>query len=66
MVKNFTVGELKALVAFYGSPEGRSANEKFPTYMRETIPQIQQEVKKAMEVAQKPPETKAKPEPPAK
>jgi hypothetical protein len=53
LVKNFTVGELKAMVAFYGSPEGKSALSKLGPYMGEVIPRIQQEVKKAIEVAQK-------------
>ncbi len=56
LVKNFTVGELNAMVAFYGSPEGQSAYRKFDVHMRETIPRIQQEVKKALEVAAKQPE----------
>ncbi len=53
LVQDFTVGELNAMTAFYGSPEGQSAYKKFPTYMRQIMPQIQQEVRKALEVAQK-------------
>ena len=53
LVKNFTVGELNAMVAFYGSPEGQSAYKKFASYMGEMMPQIQQEVKKEMTEAQK-------------
>jgi hypothetical protein len=53
LVKNFTVGELDAMTAFYGSPEGQSASKKFGTYMMGVMPQIQQEVKKAMDEKQK-------------
>ncbi len=53
LVKNFTVGELQAMVTFYGSPEGKAAFKKFGTYMGEVIPQIQQQAKQAMEAAQK-------------
>ena len=53
LVKNFTVGELTAMTAFYGSPEGQSASKKFGPYMMGIMPQIQQEVKKAMEEKQK-------------
>lgn len=53
LVKNFTVGELNAMVAFYGSPDGQSAYKKFGPYMAGIMPQIQQEVKKAMEEKQK-------------
>jgi len=53
MAKNFTVGELNAMTAFYGSPEGKSAAKKFGPYMAGVMPQIQQEVKKAMDEKQK-------------
>ena len=53
LVKNFTVGELNAMTAFYGSPEGKSASKKFGPYMMGVMPQIQQEVKKAMDEKQK-------------
>jgi hypothetical protein len=70
LVKNFTVGELNAMVAFYGSPEGQSAAKKFGPLMAEVMPQIQQEVKKAIAETQKQPESKeqqkpkTQPEPP--
>jgi hypothetical protein len=38
MVKNFTTDELKALADFYGSPIGRSAMQKFGTYMADLMP----------------------------
>jgi hypothetical protein len=53
LVKDFTVGELDAMTAFYGSPEGKSAAKKFGPYMMAIMPQIQQEVKKAMDEKQK-------------
>jgi hypothetical protein len=53
LVKHYTAGELQAMVTFYGSPEGHSAYKKFPGYMGDIMPQIQQEVKKAMVEAQK-------------
>jgi uncharacterized protein len=62
LVKNFTVGELNAMVAFYGSPEGKSAAQKFGPYMMGIIPQIQQEVKKAMDEKQKAQGSKDKPD----
>ena len=74
LVKNFTVGELNAMTAFYGSPDGQSAAKKFGPYMMGIMPQIQQEVKKAMDERQKEPEangqagtqqgTSRKPKPP--
>jgi hypothetical protein len=53
MAKNFTVGELNAMAVFYGSSEGKSAAKKFGPYMAGIMPQIQQEVKKAMDEKQK-------------
>ena len=47
MTKYFTVGELNALIAFYGSPEGRSAMKKLGVYMADFMPTIQQEVMRA-------------------
>lgn len=64
LVKNFTVPELKAMLAFYGSPAGQSAWKKFSPYMDEVMPPIQkevrEEVRKRME-AEKPPESKEAP-----
>ena len=65
LVKNFTLGELNAMVAFYGSPEGKSAAQKFGPYMMGIMPQIQQEVKKAMDERQKQAGSKGQPEPAA-
>lgn len=63
LVKNFTVGELNAMVAFYGSPEGQSAAKKFGPYMAGIMPQIQKEVKKAMDEQQKQQGAQGQPEP---
>jgi hypothetical protein len=70
LVKHFTLGELNMMVTFYGSPEGQSSIKKFGPLMAEVMPKIQQEVKKALEATQKPPEPtapkapKGQPEPP--
>ena len=47
MVKNFTTDELKALADFYGSPIGKSAMQKFGTYMADLMPVLQAEMIKA-------------------
>ena len=47
MVKNFTTDELKALADFYGSPVGKSAMQKFGTYMADIMPVVQAEIMKA-------------------
>jgi hypothetical protein len=49
MVKFFNADELKALADFYGSPVGKSAMRKFPDYMAEVMPTLQDELEKAME-----------------
>jgi hypothetical protein len=63
LTKNFTVGELNTMVTFYGSPDGKSAAKKFGPYMAGIMPQIQQEVKKAMDEKQKQEGSKDQPEP---
>lgn len=49
MVKHFTADELSALANFYGSPVGKSAMKKFPNYMADVMPTLQEELGKAME-----------------
>jgi uncharacterized protein len=49
MAQHFTLKELKALAAFYGSPEGRSAVKKFGAYMADVMPVIQQEMLRAQQ-----------------
>jgi hypothetical protein len=63
LTKTFTVGELKAMVDFYGSPDGQCAFKKFGPYMSAVLPQIQQEVKTAVLAAEKPAEPKEAPKP---
>ncbi len=49
IVKHFTVREINALTAFYGSPEGRSITKKFSVYMADVMPAIQQELTDAID-----------------
>jgi hypothetical protein len=65
LVKQFSVIELKAMTAFYSSPEGKSIRQKMGPYMAEVMPQVYQEVAKAMKAAepQAAPESKATPAP---
>ena len=48
VTKHFTVREINALAAFYGSPEGRSITKKFSTYMADVMPSIQEELSKVL------------------
>jgi hypothetical protein len=48
MVRHFTVGEINALTAFYGSAEGKSVMKKFGLYMADVMPVIQAETNRAM------------------
>jgi hypothetical protein len=47
MVKHFTTEELKALADFYGSPVGKSAMQKFGSYMADIMPTLEAEIMKA-------------------
>jgi hypothetical protein len=47
MIAVFSVEELNALAAFYGSPVGQSIVTKFPVYMAEVMPVIQLELTQA-------------------
>jgi hypothetical protein len=49
LVKHFTVKEINALAAFYGSAEGRSITKKFGAYLADVMPAIQEELSGAME-----------------
>ena len=49
LVKHFTLSELKAMSAFYGSPEGRAIHKKFGDYMADVMPQVNQEVVAALQ-----------------
>lgn len=48
MVTHFSAAELRALAAFYGSPEGRRVMDKMPAYMADVMPAIQQEMARAV------------------
>jgi hypothetical protein len=65
LVKNFTVGELNAMVAFYSSPEGQSALKKFGPFIAGVMPQIQEKVKQGLAETKKPTVTMEPLKPPA-
>lgn len=66
MVNKFTLNELQALVMYYGSPGGKSAQIKLGSLTMEVLLQTQKEVKKAIEEAKKQqPTPQAQPAPPA-
>lgn len=48
MVKTFTVEELEAMVAFYGSPNGRSISAKIESYQNEISPSFTRMMDKAL------------------
>jgi hypothetical protein len=49
LAKIFTVGELKAMIAYYSTPEGKSSMKKMGAYMADLMPVIQVELKKAVQ-----------------
>jgi hypothetical protein len=49
MVKTFTADELNALADFYGSPAGKSAMAKLGPYMKDVMPLIMAEMKRAVD-----------------
>jgi hypothetical protein len=51
LVKYFTPDELEALADFYGSPVGKSAMQKFPSYMAAMMPTLEREIRRAQERA---------------
>lgn len=53
MVRHFSASELRALAAFYGSPEGRSVMGKMPAYMADVMPVIQQQMTQAVMESQR-------------
>ena len=48
LAKIFTVGELKAMIAYQSTPEGKSSLKKMGVYMADLMPVVQAELKKAM------------------
>jgi hypothetical protein len=61
LVKHFTVNELHAMSAYYGSPEGKSIRKKFGDYMADVMPEVNKEVIAALQKIK--PEPEAAPEP---
>ena len=51
-MKHFTVNELKAMTAFYSTPEGKSIRPKLGVYMADIMPQISKEVVDALTKAE--------------
>ena len=49
LVKHFTVREIEALAAFYGSPEGKAITKKMGVYMADVMPIIQREIQRAVQ-----------------
>lgn len=48
MAKIFTVPELKAMIAYYGSPEGKSADAKVPAYTAIIAPEVRKHLDAAV------------------
>ena len=48
LVKIFTVGELKAMIAYQSAPEGKSSMKKMGAYMADLMPTVQAELEKAL------------------
>jgi hypothetical protein len=49
MLKTFTADELNALADFYASPNGASAMSKMGPYMAEVMPELMQEIRRAVD-----------------
>ena len=52
MANTFTVPELKALIAYFGSPEGKSSQEKMGLYTEQVAPEIRKAIDAALVNAQ--------------
>ena len=61
LVKHFTVNELHAMTAYYGSPEGKAIRQKFGAYMADVMPEVNKEVIAALQKIK--PEPEGAPEP---
>ncbi len=48
MAKLFTVPELKAMLSYYGSPEGKSADAKVPSYTAVIAPEVAKNIDAAV------------------
>ena len=62
LVKHFTVNELKAMSAYYGSPEGKAIRKKFGDYMADVMPQVNKEVIAALQKVKPEPEGSQEPQ----
>ena len=54
MMRHFTAREILFLAQFYSSPEGRSVMSKFPKYMTDVMPVVQNELARAAQSTTKP------------
>jgi len=48
LAKHFSPDEINAMAVFFGSPAGKSARAKFAGYTAETMPQVNDEVRKVL------------------
>ena len=48
LAKIFTVGELRAMIEYRSTPEGKSSMKKMGAYIADLMPVVQAELKKAM------------------
>ena len=62
LVKHFTVNELHAMTAYYGSPEGKSIRQKYGDYMSDVMPQVNKEVIAALQKIKPEPEAASEPQ----
>ena len=49
LVKIFTVGELKAMIAYQSTPEGKSSMKKMGAYIADLMPTVQAELEKVLQ-----------------
>ncbi len=62
LVKHFTVIELKAMTAYYGSPEGKAIRKKYGDYLADVMPEVNKEVIAALQKVKPEPEGSPGPE----
>jgi hypothetical protein len=63
LMKHFTANELKAMTAFYSTPEGKSSRQKYNAYLSEVVPGLHLEMIKEFEQMHKAEAPKTAPEP---
>ena len=49
LAKIFTVGELRAMIAYQSTPEGKSSMKKMGAYIADLMPVVQAELVKAVQ-----------------